>query len=154
MRKLLLFSVAAVLAFVVTPTLAAPTTDSFSIKLFGPNLFIAADGTGFNDGTGVQDIYGAATPWYYYPDTQWYNQWFYDAPARPDAMERDHLQYPHQHHCRGSLGNDRPQLEHLGLPGDWACRPPAFATIGPSGRGGMDCPCVDFQRPCQWTREY
>jgi hypothetical protein len=78
MRRLLLFSVAAVLAFVVTPVLAAPTVDSFSISLYVNNTFVNGGGSGYNDGTGVQ-----GTPWYYYENTDWYNQWFYDDPPDP-----------------------------------------------------------------------
>jgi len=77
MRKLLLFSVAAVLAFVVTPALAEPTADNFFIFMDAGG-FVLGGGSGFNDGTGV-----AGTPWYYYPNTQWLNQWFYDAPPDP-----------------------------------------------------------------------
>ncbi|MHC4595055.1 MAG: hypothetical protein ACYS9C_11530 [Planctomycetota bacterium] len=76
MRRLLLFSVAAVLAFVVTPALAAPTTDSFDIELDGSNEFVDGSGTGFNDGH-----------WYYYENTGWYNQWFYDDPPDPDRYK-------------------------------------------------------------------
>jgi len=79
MRRLL-FSVAAVLAFVVTPALAAPSEDVFSIYL--TTDFHGGGGTGFYDGTGVQGPFGA-TPWYYYPNTDWYNQWFYDDPPDP-----------------------------------------------------------------------
>ena len=79
MRRLLLFSVAAVLVFVVTPALAAPTVDNFWIDLWGDNtIFLGGDGSGFDDGTGAQ-----GTPWYYYENTDWYNQWFYDAPPDP-----------------------------------------------------------------------
>ena len=78
MRRLLLFSVAAVLAFMVTPALAEPTTDNFSILLGESNVFSDGGGSGFNDGTGVQ-----GTPWYYYDNTDWYNQWFYDDPPDP-----------------------------------------------------------------------
>lgn len=78
MRRLLLFSVAAVLAFMVTPALAEPTTDNFWITLGESNMFGDGGGSGFNNGTGVQ-----GTPWYYYENTDWYNQWFYDDPPDP-----------------------------------------------------------------------
>ncbi len=42
--------------------------------------FIAGDGHGFNKGT-----------WYYYPQTEWYRQWFYNAPY--DADREGYLNY-------------------------------------------------------------
>jgi len=83
MRRLLLFSVASVLAFVVTPALAAPTEDDFSITISGENHFVDGYGSGFNDGNGK-----LGTPWYYYhPNTRWYSQWFYDAPPDQDRYK-------------------------------------------------------------------
>ena len=79
MRRLLLFSVAAVLVFVVTPALAAPSVDVFSIALLSNNEFWFGGGSGYSDGTGL----GADQAWYYYPNTGWYNQWFYDDPPDP-----------------------------------------------------------------------
>jgi hypothetical protein len=85
MRRLLLFSVAAVLAFVVTPALAAPTLDYFDIMIEGANEFINGGGTGEDwylppDGE-FYPWYG--TPWYYYENNDWYTQWFYDDPPDP-----------------------------------------------------------------------
>jgi len=82
MRRLLLFSVAAVLAFMVTPALAAPTTDNFSWLY--TYKFEGGGGTGFSDGTGL----GTYKNWYYYPNTAWYNQWFYDAPPDPTRWKK------------------------------------------------------------------
>jgi hypothetical protein len=74
---------AAVLAFVVTPALAEPTVDNFYIFMSASGVEFGG-GTGFNDGTGVPALQGGnPTPWYYYPNTQWFNQWFYDAPPDP-----------------------------------------------------------------------
>lgn len=81
MRKLLLFSVTAVLSFVVTSALALPTTDSFGISFEG-NKYYDGWGSGFNDGTGA---FGDL--WYYYEDTDWFNQSFYDAPPDPDRYK-------------------------------------------------------------------
>ncbi|MHC4595056.1 MAG: hypothetical protein ACYS9C_11535 [Planctomycetota bacterium] len=83
MRRLLLFSVAAVLVFVVTPTSAAPSVDNFWIELHLANEFFDGYGSGFDDGTGMRDIVNFPTPWYYYENTDWYNQWFYDDPPDP-----------------------------------------------------------------------
>lgn len=71
MKKLLLFSIAVLLASVAAPVLAVPTTDSFSLILLDNDIGIG-DGTGYNGGS-----------WYYYDNTGWWNQWFYDDPPDP-----------------------------------------------------------------------
>jgi hypothetical protein len=71
MKKLLLFSIAILFAFVAAPVLAVPTTDSFTLILVDNSVGIG-DGTGYNSGS-----------WYYYSNTGWWNQWFYDAPLDP-----------------------------------------------------------------------
>ena len=87
MRRLLLFSVAAVLAFMVTPALAELSVDTFWIELYGNNLFDSGGGSGFNNLNGVRDYSNMPTPWYYYEYTDWYNQWFYDDPPDPDRYK-------------------------------------------------------------------
>ena len=82
MKKSLLFSVAAILAFMVGPVSAQPTIDTFYTHLDGQTVFNGS-GSGYNDGTGVN-----GTPWYYYGNTDWYNQWYYDAPPNPDRFKR------------------------------------------------------------------
>ena len=69
---------AAVLAFVVTPALAEPTEGTFWLELYSSNWFNQGGGSGFDNDTGYEK-----TPWYYYENTDWYNQWFYDAPPDP-----------------------------------------------------------------------
>jgi len=85
MRSLLIFYAATVLAFVATPSLAAPTTDTFEFCYIDYG-YETGSGSGFNDGTG---LYGE--PWYYYENTGWYTQWFYDAP--PDASRYKEISY-------------------------------------------------------------
>ena len=77
-RHLLLYVAAVLLAFIATPAFAAPTVDNFSIELEQSNNFITGGGSGFDDGTGAD-----GTPWYFYENTDWYNQWFYDDPPDP-----------------------------------------------------------------------
>ena len=81
MRRLLIFYAAIVLAFLATPALAVPTTDSFRFT-YVDNQFEAGLGSGFNNGNGVD-----GTPWYYYENTGWYTQWFYDAPPDPSRYK-------------------------------------------------------------------
>jgi hypothetical protein len=85
-KKIFLFSAVVILIFSAVPALAGPTTDDFSITLTYDNQFVSGSGSGYNDGTGVQ-----GTPWYYYPNTNWYNQWFYDDPPDPDRLKEIHL---------------------------------------------------------------
>ncbi len=77
MKRSLIFYAAIVLAFMATPVLAVPTEDFFNIKSGGPDHH-EGGGSGFNDGTGVNQ-----TPWYYNYNTEWWSQWFYDDPPDP-----------------------------------------------------------------------
>jgi len=88
MKKLLLFSVAVVFIFIAMPVFAGPTTDNFSITLDTTNQFVTGSGSGYNGDTSLHDATGNDTPWYYYPNTDWYNQWFYDDPPDPDRWKR------------------------------------------------------------------
>ena len=76
MKKLLLFSTAVVLVFLATPALADPTVDTFSVTLDGNNEFVSGSGSGYDNGA-----------WFYYPNTKWHNQWFYDDPPDPDRWK-------------------------------------------------------------------
>lgn len=76
MKKLLLFSVAIILVSMATPALAVPTVDNFYAMFAGDNQIIAGAGTGYNNGQ-----------WYYYPNTFWWNQWFYDDPPDTDRWK-------------------------------------------------------------------
>ena len=87
MKKQLLFFVVVILVFTVVSASAGPTTDTFSITLANDNQFVTGSGSGYNDGNGMQDPTGYATPWYYYDNTDWYNQWFYDDPPDPDRWK-------------------------------------------------------------------
>jgi hypothetical protein len=63
---------AALVAAVSVAAQASPIVDTFSIRAQGANLFVEGGGSGWEDGT-----------WVYYPDTAWWNQWFYNAPPDP-----------------------------------------------------------------------
>ena len=76
MKKLSLFFTVVIFAFIAAPVLAAPTTDNFVITLNNGNQFVSGSGSGYNNGG-----------WYYYPNTEWYNQWFYDDPPNPDRWK-------------------------------------------------------------------
>jgi len=55
-----------------------PVEDTFFIKFDGAGELVASDsgGSGYDGGA-----------WYYYPNTDWWNQWFYDDPFDPDASK-------------------------------------------------------------------
>lgn len=76
MKKLLLFSAVVLLAFMATQAFAVPTVDNFSITLDGNNQFVEGSGSGYDNGS-----------WFYYPNTDWWNQWFYDDPPDPDRWK-------------------------------------------------------------------
>jgi len=89
MKRIITFIILAVLTlFICSTANAIPTVDSFSITLENDNQFVTGSGSGFNDGDGMMDVTGNATPWYYYPNTGWYNQWFYDDPPDPTRWKR------------------------------------------------------------------
>ena len=120
--KRFLFSVAAVLVFMVTPALASPSVDTFSIELGPGNEFIMGGGSGFNDGTGV------AGAWYYYQNTGWYNQWFYDDP--PDPTRWKEITYDIWINPIAG-GNCAPPLSDVTIAINWSTM--AYPETGPDG---------------------
>ncbi|MHC4332949.1 MAG: DUF7901 domain-containing protein [Planctomycetota bacterium] len=54
---------------------APKMTDSFWVRV-GPDGVAEGGGSGYNDGQ-----------WYYYPNTDWWNEWFYDHPYNPNRMK-------------------------------------------------------------------
>lgn len=53
-----------------------PTDDTFFIEFDGAGELVASGGSGYDGGA-----------WDYYPNTDWWNQWFYDDPLDPDASK-------------------------------------------------------------------
>jgi hypothetical protein len=58
---------------------AAPKTDTFTVVLDGANGLLSGDGTGWDN------------QFVYYPNTDWWNMWFYDDP--PDPARYKHFTY-------------------------------------------------------------
>jgi hypothetical protein len=71
-KKIFLFSAIVLLTFSASQVFAGPTTDTFSVTLSNGNELVGGSGSGYNNGS-----------WYYYENTDWYNQWFYDDPPDP-----------------------------------------------------------------------
>ncbi len=63
----------------VAPAVAGPTTDNFTVTI-QPDGSVSGIGTGWNGGQ-----------WIEYPNTGWWNQWFYDDP--PDATRWKEIHY-------------------------------------------------------------
>lgn len=83
MKKLLLFSAVVILIFSITTVSAAPTEDTFKATIYGPTN-VTGSGSGWTEPTGGE-------PWFYYPNTGWWNQWFYDDP--PDETRWKKITY-------------------------------------------------------------
>jgi len=75
-EKLVLMSLCVLTALLVTQA-DATLYDTFYIKFDSSGKFVVGGGSGY-DGTG--DGNG---DWYYYPNTDWWNEWFYDHPYDP-----------------------------------------------------------------------
>lgn len=56
---------------------AVPTADDFKITMDGQNALVSGGGSGWNSGQ-----------WVSYPDTGWWNQWFYDGKPDPNRWKR------------------------------------------------------------------
>ena len=82
MKKLMtLAAFAAMLAF-VAPASAESIQNEFYVEFDASGGFVAGGGT---------DYYGDG--WYYYPDTEWWNIWFYDHPWQWDWTKRIHVEF-------------------------------------------------------------
>ncbi len=64
-KHLLLYVAAVVLVFMATPALAVPTVENFIIGFQDGSEFTYGEGSGYNDGTGEEDLTSLPTPWYY-----------------------------------------------------------------------------------------
>jgi len=135
MKKLLLFSAAAVLVFLATPAFAAPTVDTFSVTLIDNNQFFSGHGSGYNDGNGEK-----GTPWYYYENTDWWNQWFYDDP--PDPTRWKEITYDISINS-ASLSNPRVTIAL-----NWSTL--AYPESGPDGPPPLP---VLFDSPYEWLED-
>jgi hypothetical protein len=63
------------IAVVVSPSHAVSLVDNFDIKVGTDNAFLDGEGTGYyDDGR-----------WFYYPISNWWTQWFYNAPYDPSS---------------------------------------------------------------------
>jgi hypothetical protein len=56
---------------------ADPKVENFTITLDYDNQFLGGGGSGWNSGDFI-----------YYPNTYWWNQWFYDDPPDPDRWKK------------------------------------------------------------------
>ena len=73
-----------VIAVLVASAAAQPKNDTFWVELGPDNSVIAGGGTGWS-------ATGGDGQWIYYPDTDWWNEWFYDDP--PDWNRKKVITY-------------------------------------------------------------
>ncbi len=71
-----------VLALCAATARAVGTVDTFWAQMGADNTLIDGGGTGHNGGE-----------WYYYPNTLWWNQWFYDDPFDPTRWKTIDVAY-------------------------------------------------------------
>lgn len=79
-----LFLLAAVVVFATSPASAQVVHDSYYVAV-DANLNLVpsqSGGTGYNNGE-----------WYYYENTVWWNEWFYNAPYNPDRWKEIHIEF-------------------------------------------------------------
>ena len=67
---------AAFLVFLAAPPSAMAVVDEFHVEIGNDNVLISGGGSGYANGT-----------WYYYQNTMWWNEWFYNAPFDPDRWK-------------------------------------------------------------------
>lgn len=89
MKKSILMSLSlcVLVALLTGPAAAVPVEDISFVDPVEDTFFIQFDGAGelVASGSGGSGYNGGA--WYYYPNTDWWNQWFYDDPFDPDASK-------------------------------------------------------------------
>ena len=71
MKKLILVILCMLVGFLTVPAAAEPIHDTFWATI-DPGGGVVGGGSGFNDGE-----------WYFYENTNWWNEWFYSAPYDP-----------------------------------------------------------------------
>ena len=69
-------TLAVVLALVAAPAMAQPVQDDYYISVNWDEQIVAGGGSGYNGGE-----------WYWYENTTWWNQWFYNDPYDPDRWK-------------------------------------------------------------------
>lgn len=89
MKKLgYVLALAALVAFFAAPASAQAHEDNFWVELDGGGILnpINSGGTGFPyPGEPGEDGLGE---WFFYPLTDWWNQWFYDDPYDPERVKK------------------------------------------------------------------
>jgi len=83
MRWKCCFLLATLAVLVAVPALAQPIEDAFWVIVspYPPELF-EGGGSGYGEGT-----------WYFYENTDWWNEWFYDHPFDLERSKEVHITY-------------------------------------------------------------
>lgn len=131
MRRALVFGTVLVLVLggLTASAWAQPSNDNFWIKL-DPRLTEPTGG-----GTGWEDP-ASGQQWFYYPDTNWWNQWFYD--GRPDPERWKYIDYVVQIESSPIDPNQTdPTAEWVMVALNWSNM--QFPETGPNGPPPMPC---------------
>ena len=75
-KSQLRLSLVALSVLVLTVVSAQAVEDTYWASLGPQGVLLEGGGSGYNNGT-----------WYYYPNTNWWNQWFYNAPYDPERKK-------------------------------------------------------------------
>ncbi len=81
MRKLTAIICLLLVAFFVSGAKAEPIVDNFNITVYPDGSYVGG-GTGYNGGE-----------WYYYPESGWINEWFYDHPFDDTRGKIIHIEF-------------------------------------------------------------
>jgi len=82
MRMTLLGGFVVLLAIATAPAAAQPIVDNFFVTVNWDEELVTGGGSGYNGGE-----------WYYYPQTYWWNEWFYDHPYDPNRWKQIHIEF-------------------------------------------------------------
>ena len=85
MRGTLMTACVLALVLAAGTAIAEPKVDDFFVQVGEDGHVIAGGGSG---GSGYAD-----GTWYEYPNTQWWNEWFYDDPPDPDRWKEISLMF-------------------------------------------------------------
>ena len=92
MKKLgYVLALAALVAFFAAPAPASAQHEDFfwvELDAAGEVVWANSGGTGFPYGDPLNPGEDGLGEWFYYPFTDWWNQWFYDDPYDPERMKK------------------------------------------------------------------
>jgi len=117
--------VGAVCVFVLAGSaMAEAKTDSFYATVDEAGSLTSGGGTGYDGGE-----------WYYYPNTGWYNEWFYDDPPDPLRWKEIDLGFCLDPGLGGGLATIAINWSTLDFPESGPAGPPPVPPLSPEEEG-------------------